>query len=216
MSSADAIMATGRPPLTVKLLTKNQLLGQLFQHFLNQQTEFELCVGDFNGLEKARASLWLLDVGSVAFEQCSAVLDQLIGQAPVALVNTSDEQAQQLIEKHPEIKGIFYTHTSRELLLNGIQALLMGRDWLPRDVMERLIERYRRMQTLEEEAVDLTGREREILGLVGKGYSNAEIAHQLCLSTHTIKSHIHNLLRKIGASNRAEAALKFYEKSKGH
>ncbi|MHB8820621.1 MAG: response regulator transcription factor, partial [Pseudomonadaceae bacterium] len=42
--------------------------------------------------------------------------------------------------------------------------------------------------------------------LAGKGLSNAEIAEQLSLSPHTIKSHIHNLLRKIGASNRAEAA----------
>ena len=46
----------------------------------------------------------------------------------------------------------------------------------------------------------------EILSLAGRGLSNAEIAEQLCLSPHTIKSHIHNLLRKIGASNRAEAA----------
>ncbi|WP_145137564.1 helix-turn-helix transcriptional regulator [Pseudomonas duriflava] len=208
-------MATGRPPFTVKLLTKNQLLGQLFQHFLNQQAEFELCVDDFNGLDRSVASLWLLDVGSVSLEQCVDSLDTLIHQAPVALVNTTDEQAQQLMEKHPEIKGIFYTHTSRELLLTGIQAMLMGRDWLPRDVMERLIARFRRLQALEEAVIDLTVREREILSLVGKGYSNAEIAHHLCLSTHTVKSHIHNLLRKIGASNRAEAALKFYEKTKG-
>jgi len=52
----------------------------------------------------------------------------------------------------------------------------------------------------------LTLREREILSLAGKGLSNAEIAERLSLSPHTIKSHIHNLLRKIGATNRAEAA----------
>ena len=62
------------------------------------------------------------------------------------------------------------------------------------------------MRQLAGSKPSLTLREREILSLAGKGLSNAEIAEQLCLSPHTIKSHIHNLLRKIGASNRAEAA----------
>ena len=71
---------------------------------------------------------------------------------------------------------------------------------------ERLLGQWRRMRQLAESKTSLTLREREILSLAGKGLSNAEIAEQLCLSPHTIKSHIHNLLRKIGASNRAEAA----------
>ncbi len=36
------------------------------------------------------------------------------------------------------------------------------------------------------------------------------IGEALCLSTHTVKSHMHNLLRKTGAANRAEAALRFH------
>ncbi|HAW25903.1 MAG TPA: DNA-binding response regulator, partial [Pseudomonas sp.] len=81
-----------------------------------------------------------------------------------------------------------------------------GGDWLPRVLTERLLSQWRRMRQLAGSKPSLTLREREILSLAGKGLSNAEIAEQLCLSPHTIKSHIHNLLRKIGASNRAEAA----------
>ena len=53
---------------------------------------------------------------------------------------------------------------------------------------------------------DLSVREKQILALAGKGLSNSEIADRLHLSTHTIKSHIHNALSKLGASNRAQGA----------
>ena len=46
----------------------------------------------------------------------------------------------------------------------------------------------------------------QALELVRKGLPNSQIAEHLCLSPHTIKSHVHNLLRKVGATNRGEAA----------
>jgi DNA-binding NarL/FixJ family response regulator len=51
----------------------------------------------------------------------------------------------------------------------------------------------------------LTEREREVLGLIAAGSTNAEIAAQLYLSPHTIKEHTSALYRKLGARNRAEA-----------
>lgn len=55
----------------------------------------------------------------------------------------------------------------------------------------------------------LTSRQREILGHVAKGYTNAEIAHHLCLSENTIKVHMARLFHALGVSNRTEAALWF-------
>jgi len=54
--------------------------------------------------------------------------------------------------------------------------------------------------------VETAGYLAQILALAGKGLSNSEIAEHLHLSTHTIKSHIHNALGKLGASNRAQGA----------
>ncbi|MBO0769427.1 MAG: response regulator transcription factor, partial [Solirubrobacterales bacterium] len=51
----------------------------------------------------------------------------------------------------------------------------------------------------------LTEREREVLGLIAEGATNAEIAQRLYLSPHTIKEHTSGLYRKLGARNRAEA-----------
>ena len=51
----------------------------------------------------------------------------------------------------------------------------------------------------------LTGREREVLGLVAGGLTGAEIAQRLVLSPETIKSHVHNAMAKLGARTRAHA-----------
>ena len=52
----------------------------------------------------------------------------------------------------------------------------------------------------------LTARETEILGLVAQGRSNGEVARQLFISTKTVSVHVSNILAKLGASGRTEAA----------
>jgi DNA-binding NarL/FixJ family response regulator len=53
---------------------------------------------------------------------------------------------------------------------------------------------------------DLTEREREVLGLIVEGLCNAGIGRQLCITASTVKFHVTNILRKLGAVNRAQAA----------
>lgn len=54
--------------------------------------------------------------------------------------------------------------------------------------------------------IDLTLREREILALLSEGLDNDAIATRLHLSTHTVRTHVANILRKLGVRSRAEAA----------
>jgi DNA-binding NarL/FixJ family response regulator len=55
------------------------------------------------------------------------------------------------------------------------------------------------------ESLQMTRREREVVGLVGQGLSNKEIGRKLHISTHTIKSHIHNIMEKLVLHARLEA-----------
>jgi DNA-binding CsgD family transcriptional regulator len=60
----------------------------------------------------------------------------------------------------------------------------------------------------EEPAVLLTPREIEVLGALGNGMTNKEVARLLGISPHTVKFHIESLFRKLGAASRAEAVAK--------
>lgn len=53
---------------------------------------------------------------------------------------------------------------------------------------------------------ELTQREQEVLGLLGNGMSNQEIAERLYIEHGTVKNHVHRILKKLNASNRHEAA----------
>ncbi|WP_217476691.1 helix-turn-helix transcriptional regulator [Stutzerimonas stutzeri] len=151
------------------------------------------------------ADLILVDVGSFSEADCLRLLRQL-SDTPTALINVHAEQAPRLLERHPWLKGVFYPGTSRINFSRGINVILDGGDWLPRALMEKLLGRYRQLTQASRVIDDLSVREKQILALAGKGLSNSEIAERLHLSTHTIKSHIHNALSKLGASNRAQGA----------
>lgn len=60
---------------------------------------------------------------------------------------------------------------------------------------------------MEQQATELTEREREILGLLGEGYSNREIAEELVITVGTVKNHVHNILDKLDVHTRKQAAM---------
>jgi len=88
-------------------------------------------------------------------------------------------------------------------LADAIRAAYAGRPTLTSEAVEVLIEPTRPQPRFDH---DLTKRELEVLALLVEGLSNAEIADRLYLSVAAIKYHVSNILSKLGASNRTEAA----------
>jgi len=72
--------------------------------------------------------------------------------------------------------------------------------------LSSLAQLFSDVESIVDEPADLTPREREILGLVGQGLSNQEIADQLFIELGTVKNHVHSILQKLGVENRQEAA----------
>ncbi|MEP6743948.1 MAG: helix-turn-helix transcriptional regulator, partial [Gemmatimonadota bacterium] len=56
------------------------------------------------------------------------------------------------------------------------------------------------------DAVRMTPREREVIGLIGEGLSNKEIATRLIIATHTVKSHVRNVMEKLALHTRLQIA----------
>ena len=101
-------------------------------------------------------------------------------------------------------------------LVQAIRVIAGGESLLAPSVTRRLIDTYvsrpRRSATTKHDGLDeLTAREREVLGLVAEGLTNAEIAHTLQLSPLTAKTHVSRILMKLGARDRVQLVVIAYQ-----
>ena len=111
--------------------------------------------------------------------------------------------------------GFLLKDTDPGDLLAAIRVIADGEGLLAPTVTRRLIEEFARRPdpgAAPARSLDgITSREREVLGLIGAGLSNAEIAEQLRLTMATVKSHVGRLLMKLQARDRAQLVIAAYE-----
>lgn len=102
-----------------------------------------------------------------------------------------------------QIQGYILKNASVEELVNGIETVSRGGTYFSKEVDIMGAETFRNTLTIEDRKVDeiLSKREIEVLRLVCKEFSNAEIAQQLFLSISTIETHRKNLIAKLGVQN---------------
>ena len=99
-------------------------------------------------------------------------------------------------------------------LVEAVQLVARGDALLAPTVTRRLLGRFAAAlppETVPRALDELTEREREVLVLIARGFSNAEIAEQLVLTEATVKSHVSAVLRKLGLRDRVQAVVAAYE-----
>jgi len=113
-----------------------------------------------------------------------------------------------------DIDGLFYTDIEPENLSRGIDAILDGELWLPRKILSERLRKRKTTQTPNAPSSGMTGRQKqnvltgrevEILDLIATGAKNADIAGNLSLSVHTIKTHIYHIYKQLNVRNRMQA-----------
>jgi DNA-binding NarL/FixJ family response regulator len=111
--------------------------------------------------------------------------------------------------------GFLLKDVPPEQLVDGIRAVADGQALLAPTVTRRLIETFVsgivRVATPPAGLDDLTDRETEVLGLIARGLSNAEIALRLVVSDTTVKTHVARVLSKLGLRDRVQAVVLAYE-----
>jgi DNA-binding NarL/FixJ family response regulator len=98
---------------------------------------------------------------------------------------------------------------------DAVRTVVAGDALLAPSVTRRLVEEFvRRPPPGDASSVqlgELTDREREVLTLIGRGRSNAEIAGELFVSGATVKTHVNRMLSKLGLRDRVQAVVLAYE-----
>lgn len=109
--------------------------------------------------------------------------------------------------------GFLLKDAPGEQLVGGVRAVARGEELLAPRITRRLIEEFTRSgRQGRPTGYDLlTDRETEVLGLVARGRSNAEIAAELYVSVQTVKTHVARLLAKLGLRDRVQVVVLAYE-----
>lgn len=119
------------------------------------------------------------------------------------------EQRQEVIQcGRAGFAGYVARDASIDALCSALSEIVAGRLSCPPEISGGLLRALFRRETHSEEtdvALALTRRESEVLELLGRGFSNKEIANELCLSVATVKHHVHHVLEKLQLERRAQA-----------
>jgi DNA-binding NarL/FixJ family response regulator len=109
--------------------------------------------------------------------------------------------------------GFLLKDATGDQLVAGVRAVAHGEELLAPSITRRLIAEFTRPGRAGPPAgyEELTDREAEVLGLVARGLSNAEIAARLFVSIQTVKTHVARMLQKLGLRDRVQAVVLAYE-----
>ncbi|HZF07982.1 MAG TPA: response regulator transcription factor [Thermoanaerobaculia bacterium] len=155
----------------------------------------------------------VLLVGLDLPEGAALLLRQVKSRFPdvaMLVVGSAQESEEILACLEAGARGYVLREQTLPELQAAIERVVRGEAVVTPEAAHRLFRRLgelgresRRRRQLE--FLDLTARELQILGLIAQGLSNQEVADRLCLSIHTVKNHVHNLLERLGLTTRAEA-----------
>lgn len=170
-------------------------------------------VADAKFLAETKPDVVLLDVG-LGDQDSLRLAQALMKDTPGARIIVMD-----LLPVHEDIADFVNAGVSAFVLKDAtfdefvatIRSVAAGQKVLPPRMTESLfsqiakeVEARGSKQVLED--VRMTRREREVIGLIGEGLSNKEIAKRLNIATHTVKSHVRNVMEKLALHTRLQIA----------
>lgn len=209
-------------PIRVVIADDQELVRSGFAMILDAQPDIEVVAEAGDGAQAVEAvrrhspDVALLDIRMPrmdGIEACRAISAASACRTVMLTTFDSDEYVYEAL--HAGASGFLLKDVRRDDLVHAVRVVARGDSLLAPSVARRLIEEYTRaaphVRMSDGRLESLTARERETLLLLGRGLSNAEIAAELVVSEHTVKTHVGNVLAKLGLRDRIQAVICAYE-----
>ncbi|MDP2647340.1 MAG: LuxR C-terminal-related transcriptional regulator [Desulfobacterales bacterium] len=202
----------------IHIIGPNRLQNELLAMFLKSEAQLECTFGKRLDLpasfEENPAGLHLIlwDCMGTDVEQLWSELSRNknpdAGEPYVVFFNFAPSTGDEREIMARGVRGIFYQDDPCKMFFKGVQSILNGEMWYSREALSKyLVQQGETARFTKKTSVSLTIREREILVEIAGGASNKEIADIMCVSPHTVKTHVYNIFKKINVSNRFQAML---------
>jgi DNA-binding NarL/FixJ family response regulator len=208
--------------IRVLLADDQRLVRSGFRLILRADPELEVVGEAGDGVEavqlarELRPDVVLMDVRMPKVDGIEATRRLLREPEPprVLVLTTFDLDEYVFSALQAGASGFLLKDAPEEQLIAAIRVAADGGALFSAGVTRRLIERFAELGEPGDaapELADLTARELEVLKLVSRGLSNAEIARTLVVSEHTVKTHVARMLTKLGLRDRTQAVILAYE-----
>jgi DNA-binding NarL/FixJ family response regulator len=211
--------------LSVLIVDDQALVRAGFRMILDAEEDIEVAGEAADGVdalaeaERLRPDVILMDVRMPQMDGIEATRRLLSSDglaSKVVMLTTFDMDEYVYDALRAGASGFLLKDVPPEQLVAGIRAVAQGDALLAPSVTRRVIEEFVRrppssVGTVPAEVSELTARELEVLKLVAKGMSNAEIAKELFVGDTTVKTHVAHVLTKLGVRDRVQAVVLAYE-----
>ena len=210
--------------IRVAIVDDQALVRRGFALVLDHQPDIEVVAEAGNGLEaiavtrEHRPDIVLMDIRMPEMDGLTAtatILEEADWPLKVIILTTFDPDEYVYRALQAGASGFVLKDIPPENLAPAIRTVADGGALLDPTITRRLIGRF--AQTLATDTTTarrlntLTDREREVLTELAKGSSNAEISDDLYIGAATVKTHVSNILTKLGLRDRAQAVVFAYE-----
>lgn len=205
--------------IRVLLIEDNRILREGISAMLNDQPDIRAIAtsGSEDAFEKARKlkpQVVLLDLGlrSQNSLRVAETIKKKYPKADIVVMDLIPVQAEVIEFVKAGVSGFILKDATIEDFLHTIRSVAEGKKVLPPPLTESLFSHIVEfaVQTGKADrlmkAVKLTRREHQVVDLIARGMSNKEIAGELKIAVHTVKSHVHNTLEKLALQTRLELA----------
>jgi DNA-binding NarL/FixJ family response regulator len=211
--------------LSVLIVDDQALVRAGFRMILEAEEDMEVVGEGADGREavtearRLRPDVVLMDVRMPdvdGIEATRQILAEDSSAPKVVMLTTFDMDEYVYDALRVGASGFLLKDVPPEQLVDGIRAVAKGDALLAPSVTRRVIEEFVRrppasVRPPPPEIAELTARELEVLKLIARGLSNAEIAKQLFVGETTVKTHVAHVLMKLDLRDRVQAVVAAYE-----